>query len=276
MDDTKKSSLVIITGNEKRHRFLNREMCKNFNVLLTIFEVKANVHKKAEFSNKEKEIVEKHFELREQSEEKYFGNIEHHNRFNVVEIGNGDINTEYWTNKIKLLNPNYILLFGSSIVKEPLLNAFENRVINLHLGLSPYYRGSGTNFWPLVHKKVECVGSTIHLASQRVDGGEILHQVRPDIELGDTIHDLGNKTIIKSIEVIPKLIFAYENKLLVPISQSLNIGILCRRKELTASSIETLYNNFNSGMIEDFIRNKEYLNNQYPIIDGLILVKDRV
>src|SRR5690606_27641456 len=126
MDDIKKISLVIITGNEKRHRFLNREMCKNFNVLLTIFEVKANVHKKAEFSNKEKEIVEKHFELREQSEEKYFGNIEHHNRFNVVEIGNGDINTEYWTNKIKLLNPNYILLFGSSIVKEPLLNAFEN------------------------------------------------------------------------------------------------------------------------------------------------------
>ena len=91
---------------------------------------------------------------------------------------------------------DFVLLFGSGVIKKPILKAYQDRVINLHLGLSPFYRGSRTNFWPLVDGKPECVGETIHLAVLKVDAGKILHQVRPHgLSFDDTVHDVGKKTI---------------------------------------------------------------------------------
>ena len=69
----------------------------------------------------------------------------------------------------------------------------------MHLGLSPYYRGSGTNFWPLVDRLPECVGVTIHLAIPSVDAGPILTQVRPDIEPTDRAHEIGSRAIIAGL-----------------------------------------------------------------------------
>ena len=48
-----------------------------------------------------------------------------------------------------------VLVFGTGILREALLSAFPGRLINIHLGLSPYYRGAGTNFWPLVNGEPE-------------------------------------------------------------------------------------------------------------------------
>ena len=45
--------------------------------------------------------------------------------------------------------PDVVLVFGTGLLKAPLIGAFPGRIINIHLGLSPYYRGAGTNFWPL-------------------------------------------------------------------------------------------------------------------------------
>ena len=113
-------------------------------------------------------------------------------------------------------NPDYVLLFGSSLIGDDILQAFPNKVINLHLGLSPYYRGSGTLFWPLVDGKPECVGSTIHLAVKKIDAGGILGQVRPEIDPKDGPHDLGNKTILASLAAIKRLVIGYDNGEIVP------------------------------------------------------------
>ena len=39
------------------------------------------------------------------------------------------------------------MVYGTTIIKGDLIRIFEKRIINLHLGLSPYYRGAGTNFF---------------------------------------------------------------------------------------------------------------------------------
>ena len=33
-------------------------------------------------------------------------------------------------------------------------------MINVHLGLSPYYKGSATNFWPFVNNELQFLGVT--------------------------------------------------------------------------------------------------------------------
>jgi methionyl-tRNA formyltransferase len=137
-----------------------------------------------------------------------------------------------------------------------LLKVFERKVINIHLGLSPYYRGSGTNFWPLFYNEPESVGATIHLATSKVDAGDILYQVRPIVVSGDNIHDFGNKTIIAATEVLYDVVAAYNKDTIVSDVQDLSNSKLCRRKDLTAQAIEAVYQNFENGLVANYLANK--------------------
>ena len=51
----------------------------------------------------------------------------------------------------------------------------KKNAINIHAGLSPYYRGSDCNFWALYDDNPHLVGATIHLLSKGLDNGPILY-----------------------------------------------------------------------------------------------------
>ena len=51
----------------------------------------------------------------------------------------------------------------------------QNRAINIHMGVSPYYRGTDCNFWALYDGNAHLVGSTIHLLSKGLDSGSMLY-----------------------------------------------------------------------------------------------------
>ena len=42
-----------------------------------------------------------------------------------------------------------------------------NKILNLHLGISPYYKGSGTNYFPLVNNEPQYVGATFMFLDKR-------------------------------------------------------------------------------------------------------------
>jgi folate-dependent phosphoribosylglycinamide formyltransferase PurN len=257
--------IVIITGNETRHKYFVGKLANSLNLVSVFFERKANVHQKFDLTVDEKLIFDNHFLLREASEEKYFGIYSQPN-CPVFEVKTGEINNEIILNKLKSLNIDFILLFGSSLIGEDILSAFPNKVINLHLGLSPYYRGSGTNFFPLVDNFPECVGATIHLAVKAIDAGGILKQIRPNAEINDTIHDLGNKTILKAIDQIPQILIEYNQKIRLPQHIQKKEGKLCLRKHLNASFINVMYENFENGMMLEYLNNKVERDAQFPII----------
>lgn len=265
--------VVLITGNELRHRYVAATCAKKFDLAYVYLEQKANIHEKFELSQDEAALMAKHFQLRTESEQKYFGSYSNTKSYKHRFIETGESNSPAVVDEIKKLSPDYIILFGSSLIKESLLSHFENRVINIHLGLSPYYRGSGTNFWPLVHNKPECVGATIHLATSQVDAGNILQQVRPQVSNGDSIHDMGNMTIIAAMEVLPAVIGLYQQHGIEPVKQNLETGFVCKRKDLTPEAIRLMYRNFDNGIIASYLRDREKRNNNYPIVDQLNVEK---
>lgn len=257
---------IIITGNELRHRYFALTVSKKLNVAHVYLEKKANVHEKFECTPEQKKIIDKHFALREKSEQQYFGSYNDISSLPHSFIDTGKSNDPAIREHIKQLNADAVLLFGSSLIKEPLLSLFDNKTINLHLGLSPYYRGSGTNFWPLFYNEPECVGATIHLATSQVDAGAILLQVRPAYNEIDTIHDLGNKTIQASAEVLPEVVMRFFSGQLQPQDQPEGVGKVCKRKDLTAESIVKVYDNFENGMMGDLLKNIEKRLAAFPIV----------
>ena len=82
------------------------------------------------------------------------------------------------------LDADLFVVFGSSYIKGWLVDFLvERQAINIHMGLSPYYRGSSCNFWALYDQRPTYVGATIHLLSNGLDNGDMLFHCLPKYNL---------------------------------------------------------------------------------------------
>jgi len=260
------ASIVLITSNALRHHFVANYLSDHLNLAGVVSEAKLASAQGATAA--EDEIIKTHLRELKEKEREFFG--EHENfkipARNMLEVARGASNGTEVFEWIKNKNPDYLILFGSSIIKNPLLEYFKDKTINLHLGLSPYYRGSGTNFWPLVFREPECVGATIHLATLEVDAGAILGQVRPDYALGDNCHTLGFKTVIAATHLLVRIIEGYNQGNLTGHRQNLSIGKVFKKKDFNAEAVLVMRKNFETGMIEEYLDKQIARNQRYPII----------
>ena len=262
----------IITANELRHKYLRRFLnsIKNFSVEICLAEKNNTrqfyqVLKSNNYSSEEK----KHFISRSEFENKFFFN----KTKNLKEVKSLFLidKEEFNTNK-KIINIfkkkkiEIVICFGCSIIKNPLLKLFKNKFINIHLGLSPYYRGSATNFWPGVKNKPQFFGSTIMTLDQGIDTATILHQIRPKLSTHDNIHTIGNKIILETITTLPSVIENFKKIKRVRKTGYKSKGYVFKKKDFNKNALYDLKKNFKSGMIKRYLKNKKNIDNKYPIV----------
>ncbi len=99
-----------------------------------------------------------------------------------------------------------IIDHGTSLVKSNILD-LADLALNLHWGLSPYYRGVNCTNQALLNWDINNIGVTVHKLAEKIDGGDILGQERTQIVPNDTIDRitsrltyLGTLIIIKAID----------------------------------------------------------------------------
>jgi len=259
--------LLVMTSRHLRHKFFCNLLGGQHEIVGVASEAKAEPQHSMHV--KKHPVVVEHFVVREEKEEQYFGN---RNRTFKVDAGIvrsvpfDGVNSADIFEMVTSIDPDFIVLFGTALVRDPLLSSYEGRVINMHLGLSPYYRGSGTNFWPLANREPQCVGVTIHFATAKVDAGDILAQVRPNVTSADLCHDFGCKAIIKGSEVMSKTIMLLEAGRIRAVRQKEG-GRLFRSKDFAVESVLTMHKNFGEGMVEEYLKNKERYDSAFPIVE---------
>jgi len=112
---------------------------------------------------------------------------------------------------LKNLQVDLIVLAGFLwLVPQSLLNAFPNKIINLHPALLPKYGGKGM-YGDHVHKAVlaakeEESGITIHFVSENFDEGEVIHQSRFKIDPDDNLEVIKFKGQQLEHQYFPKVI----------------------------------------------------------------------
>jgi methionyl-tRNA formyltransferase len=120
-----------------------------------------------------------------------------------------DINS---TDVYKLLSkekPDLILDHGTSLVKNHIIeNA--SLALNLHWGLSPYYRGSYCTEWALLNWDPYNIGVTIHKLAKSIDGGDILAQKRAVITPQDSVNSINMQLTKLGVELIIQVIDIWE------------------------------------------------------------------
>ncbi len=108
---------------------------------------------------------------------------------------------------VELLRKNeveWVVLAGyMRVVKEPLLSAFPNRVINIHPSLLPAFKG--LRAWEqAIAAGVKETGCTVHYVNQDIDAGEIIAQRRVPVLPDDTPETLHARIQIAEHELFPE------------------------------------------------------------------------
>ena len=97
----------------------------------------------------------------------------------------------------------WIVLAGyMRVVKEPLLKAFANRVINIHPSLLPAFKGLRAWEQALAAGVAE-TGCTVHYVNQDIDAGEIIAQQRVPVLPGDSPETLHARIQVAEHELYP-------------------------------------------------------------------------
>ncbi len=183
----------------------------------------------------------------------------------VFPVGPKEINNYEVYKVTKNFNPDVIVVYGTSILKGDILN-ITPKIINFHLGMSPYYNGAGTNWWPMYNKEYEFVGTTVHYLDAGVDTGEIIGQCRSKISLGDSPHDIGNKNIIAGCNLVTEILPILKEKFIKPVKQWEVLGRpVYKMKEFTDIKVKELSERIKGGEINEFVNKNSW--GDYKMVD---------
>jgi phosphoribosylglycinamide formyltransferase-1 len=117
--------------------------------------------------------------------------------------------------RLKSLDIELVVLAGFMVVLgSPVIEAFENRIINIHPSLVPSFCGNG--FYGIrVHEEalnygVKVSGATAHFATAVADAGPVIIQRAIDVRENDTPNSL-QKRIMEEVEwkILPEAVSLY-------------------------------------------------------------------
>ncbi len=113
--------------------------------------------------------------------------------------------------KLKSNNIGFIVLAGFLwLIPEYLIDAYQNKIINIHPALLPKYGGKGM-YGMNVHKAVvenrdTESGITIHYVNKEYDEGNIIFQAKCEVKATDSPEDIAKKVHELEYEHFPKVI----------------------------------------------------------------------
>ncbi len=129
---------------------------------------------------------------------------------NIPYLETDNINSDIVFNRVKEIKPDLILDHGTTIVKDHILHN-SGLALNLHWGLSPYYRGTHCTEWALINWDPYNIGVTIHKLTKDIDGGSVLAQRRAEIKSNDTLHSINMQLTYLGTELILEVIDKLNN-----------------------------------------------------------------
>jgi folate-dependent phosphoribosylglycinamide formyltransferase PurN len=247
---------VVLTSTMRRHQFVANTMAAQMDVTGVWQEEKSFQPLRYAASAHDEAVIASHFAARDASEDAYFAR-HHRVEAPVRRVAPGGCNDPVEIAVMRDMDPDVVLVFGTSLLKPALIDTFPARIINIHLGLSPYYRGAGTNFWPLVNGEPEYCGATIHFLDAGVDSGPIIAHVRPEIERGDGPHDIGNRTIVAAAATLAAAARMHVRSALKgEVQTPTPRDRVYKRADFSAAAVTLLLANFAAGMIDDYVNHR--------------------
>ncbi len=120
------------------------------------------------------------------------------------------LNTDIFEQKIittiDSYNINFIILAGfMRILSSSFINKYKDKIINIHPSLLPKFKGLNTHKKVLIAKE-KFHGASVHLVTNKLDGGEIIMQKKIKILTNDNETTLAKRVLTIEHLLYPKAI----------------------------------------------------------------------
>jgi Formyl transferase len=183
-----------------------------------------------------------------------------------INVGCGEINSEGFASFLNSIRPDIIAVMGSSVIRPQIIAIPSVAIINLHSGLSPYYRGTWSYGWPIVNDDPGYVGATVHHVNAGIDTGDIIFQTRPVFDPSDDLNAIFLKVITEGIELVADAVQGIGGLYGVTAYKQPRIaGGLYRAKDLTSSAARRCLQNLEGGAIARYNANKREIDSHITL-----------
>ncbi|QDT41821.1 Methionyl-tRNA formyltransferase [Gimesia alba] len=173
--------ITVFTSNQPRHLSLIESLASIAEEVYAIQECNTIFPGQVADFFRRSDVMQEYFSHVLDAEKTIFGRP----RFSPLNVKSlsmklGDLNRLELETLKPALESDYYIIFGSSFIKGELCDFLvSQRALNIHMGVSPYYRGSSCNFWAVQEGNPDYVGATIHLLSKGLDSGPMLFHALP-------------------------------------------------------------------------------------------------
>ena len=254
--------ITLFTSDKIRHNYLINLLYKISDKLFVVQECSSITPDIMSSNCIMSPTIKKYFENVNIAQSKLFGKSFINNlkrNIKILPIQAGDLSKYPMDLLLDFLKSDIYIVYGSSYIKGDLSNFLvERRAINIHAGVSPYYRGSDCNFWALYDDNSHLAGSTIQLLSKGLDNGPILYHSMSNINTNPFEYTMS--TVKSAFHSLAERIKDNSLFRIDPIVQDNSREIRYSRK-----------NEFNEEIIIKYFKKKINLNNK--IFDNSLLNK---
>lgn len=250
--------VLLFSGTHPRHLYIHETLLRNVDVcgfvcmqredVIPVVPEGTSDHDAANFA--------RHFRDRKTAEEKYFGDRDPKKVFSdkpVHYCSKEGFNTSEVAAFVAAQKPDVVLIFGTGLVKEPVFSSLPQDKVNLHLGLSPWYRGAATLFWPFYNMQPQWAGATIHQIVPMADAGAVIHQSVPVLERGDGIHDVSCKVILQAADDLVALLREREKRGHFIETRQTSTGRLYKQSDFKPEHLRVIYDLFDNAMVDAYL-----------------------
>lgn len=170
--------ITLFTANNLRHNYLINLLSTISDELFVVQECSTIFQGIVPGHYPASDNMKKYFSRVNKAQSKFFEDpyIKANKKIRLMPILLGDLNKLSPVRLSDFLNSDIYIVFGSSFIKGELAEfLISKKAINIHMGISPFYRGCDCNFWALFDGNPHLVGATIHMLSKGLDSGPILY-----------------------------------------------------------------------------------------------------
>jgi hypothetical protein len=193
---------ILVTGNHPRHFYVAAKLSESVNLKKVFVENRGAITPEFvdDLTGRVGQIARLHYGDREDWEHRFESTPRQDTNF---------VNKSNWSDvadALSLGDVQVVFTFGCSLVPSSLLDSKGVKFINFHGGLSPWYKGALTTFWPSYFLQPERTGYTIHETTELIDGGRMFARVPISLDQGLSLNGIAFNATLEFSKSLPDLI----------------------------------------------------------------------
>ncbi len=131
------------------------------------------------------------------------------------------INDDIVIDHVKKMKPDMIIVNGTRIIKKKIIDGVGIPMVNMHVGITPKYRGVHGGYWALANGDKENCGVTAHLIDPGIDTGGVISQRTIEITKKDNYCTYPLLQVIEGLKCYDDAIEQIKNDKLTIINNNL-------------------------------------------------------